>query len=58
METITATIDDARKLFVSKQHLAGSENAGSFNERLTRIIRDVGYIQWDPVTVVAVLKTL
>ncbi len=53
IETITTTMDTVKKLFISKQYLAGNSPSGNFNEKLTSIIRDIGYIQWDPVTVVA-----
>lgn len=52
-ETITVPLDAIKKLSVSKQYLAGNPPKGSFNEKLATIIRDIGYIQWDPVTVVA-----
>ncbi len=43
----------ARKLAVTKQHLSGKlMHVGSAND-LTPLVRDLGYIQWDPVSVVA-----
>lgn len=52
-EIINTSMEAAAKLFVSKQYLAGNSPKGSFTEKLASIIRDIGYIQWDPVTVVA-----
>lgn len=53
MDTISVTVEDARKLFLVKQNLAGKKLSGSFPEKVTSLMRDTAYIQWDPVTVVA-----
>lgn len=52
-EKLTISVQDARRLFLVKQHLAGSFPKGKFEENLISILRDTTYIQWDPVTVVA-----
>lgn len=52
-EEITAPLEAVKKLSISKQYLAGNSPGGTFNEKLTTIMRGIGYIQWDPVTVVA-----
>ncbi len=52
-ETISITPEQARRLFIFKQHLVGNSKEGNFGESLISIIRDICYIQWDPVTVVA-----
>lgn len=52
-EIMTTTLEAARRLTISNQYLAGNAPGGSFTDKLTSIIRDIGYIQWDPVTVVA-----
>lgn len=52
-ETITTSLEAARKLYIYRQYLAGNPPKGSFSEKLKTIIRDTGYIQWDPVTVLA-----
>jgi hypothetical protein len=52
-EIISATIQDVRKLFIFKQHLYGEKLQGTFRNKMITILRDAGYIQWDPVTVVA-----
>lgn len=36
-----------------KQHLVGTHPIGPFSDRVGSLIRDVAYIQWDPVKVVA-----
>lgn len=53
IETITTSLEAAKKLIVHKQFLAGNTPEGSFNDKLKAILRNIGYIQWDPVTVVA-----
>ncbi len=53
IETITTSLEAAKRLTIRKQFLAGNTPEGSFNKKLKAIIRNIGYIQWDPVTVVA-----
>ena len=53
IETITTSLEAAKRLTIRKQFLAGNTPGGSFNNKLKAIIRNIGYIQWDPVTVVA-----
>jgi uncharacterized protein len=43
----------ARRLAVTKQHLAGRRPGRATAERLVRTVRDLPYVQWDPVSVVA-----
>lgn len=52
-ETISLTEKQARQLFIYKQHLHGNREKGNFQEIIMPVIRGTGYIQWDPVTVVA-----
>ncbi len=52
-ETITTTLEAARRLTIWKQSLSGNIPEGTFKQKVTSIIRNTGYIQWDPVTVVA-----
>ena len=52
-ETITATSEAARRLTVTKQRLAGRRPQRGNREDIVSVIRDLGYVQWDPVTVVA-----
>lgn len=50
---VTVSIEQARKLFLAKQHLVGDMPQGSFRDKVKTVVRDIAYIQWDPVTVVA-----
>jgi uncharacterized protein YcaQ len=52
-EKLTTTMEAARRIFIWKQCLAGNSPEGTFNKKVTDIIRKTGYIQWDPVKVVA-----
>ncbi len=53
IEIITTTMEAAKRLTISKQFLAENAPEGSFDNKLKTIIRTIGYIQWDPVTIVA-----
>jgi len=50
---IKTTARAARRLTVTKQHLAGKRPAKADREDILKIIRDIAYIQWDPITIVA-----
>src|SRR5439155_23701751 len=50
---ITTSLDCARRLAVTKQHLAGKVPTGPATEMIVSVIRDLGFVQWDPVDVVA-----
>lgn len=52
-EIITIDAKYARRLFITKQHLAGNPVQGGFDKKITTVISDLAYVQWDPVTVVA-----
>ncbi len=52
-EILSFTEKQARRLFIFKQHLTGNNVNGDFRDAVKIIMRDTGYIQWDPVTVVA-----
>lgn len=52
-ESIIVTQEQARRLFIYKQNLIGNGVSGNFHESVISLIRQIGYIQWDPVTVVA-----
>ncbi len=52
-EIITTTLEAVKRLTLSKQFLAGNTPDGPFNNKLKTIMRNTGYIQWDPVTIVA-----
>lgn len=52
-ETISATLTEIRRLAVARQHLAGRRMNRPSTEDIVSLIRDLPYVQWDPVTVVA-----
>src|SRR2546428_1856517 len=51
--SISTSLECARRLAVTKQHLAGKLPTGSGREAILSVIRDLGYVQLDPVNVVA-----
>jgi len=50
---ISTSLESARRLAVTKQHLAGKSPTGSGREAILSVVRDLGYVQLDPVNVVA-----
>jgi uncharacterized protein len=50
---IKTTAKAARRLTVTKQHLAGRRHSKAGPDDIVKLIRGTAYIQWDPVTVVA-----
>ncbi|MDH2901780.1 MAG: crosslink repair DNA glycosylase YcaQ family protein [archaeon] len=48
-----ASIQDVRRLAIVKQHLAGSPPPRPSRNHIFRVIRDLAYIQIDPISVVA-----
>lgn len=50
---VPATAENVRRLAVVKQRLAGRPPRKGSREDILSVIRDLGYVQWDPVTVVA-----
>ena len=52
-EIISTSLEAVRRLAISKQFLSGNAPEGPLNNRIKTIIRSIGYIQWDLVTVVA-----
>jgi len=50
---ISTSLESARRLTVTKQHLAGKLRTGPAREAILSVIRDLGFVQWDPVNVVA-----
>ncbi len=51
--TISTSLEAARRLAVTKQHLAGSLPPGATRERILSVVQDQCYVQWDPIDVVA-----
>jgi uncharacterized protein YcaQ len=52
-EAISASLEGVRRLAVAKQHLAGMPPKRASTEDIVSLIRDLPFVQWDPVTVVA-----
>src|SRR5439155_17529853 len=50
---ISTSLESARRLTATKQHLAGKLPTGPAREAILSVIRDLGFVQWDPVNVVA-----
>ncbi|MGB6501212.1 MAG: crosslink repair DNA glycosylase YcaQ family protein [Thermoplasmata archaeon] len=48
-----ASLKAVRRLSVTKQHLAGKLPSHSTRKTILSVVRDVAYIQWDPVPIVA-----
>jgi len=50
---LTVTAEAARRLTVTNQHLVGKLPKRPTKEMIVSLIRDLPYVQWDPVTIVA-----
>ena len=50
---VSTSLESARRLAVTKQHLAAKLTIGSTQDAILSVIRDLGYVQLDPVNVVA-----
>ncbi len=51
--SIRTSLQAARRLAVTRQHLAGKRPGRATAERIVETVRDLPYVQWDPVSVVA-----
>ncbi len=51
--TLTVSAKAARRLVVTKQHLAGKLPSQATGEDILSIVRDLAYVQWDPISIVA-----
>ena len=49
----STSIAGIRRLAVTKQHLAGRMPAKATSENILSVIRDLAYVQWDPISVIA-----
>ncbi len=49
----TISIETARRLAVTKQHLAGKWPSKVTASSIVALVRDLAYVQWDPVSIVA-----
>lgn len=52
-EPIPAPLASVRRLAVTKQHLAGKLPAKGKTRTILSVVRDLAYVQWDPVEIVA-----
>ena len=52
-DAIAASLEGIRRLAVAKQHLAGEPPKRPSAENMVSLIRDLPFVQWDPVTIVA-----
>jgi uncharacterized protein len=52
-EPISASLEAARRLVVVKQRLSGKPAAQVTGESIVDLVRDLGFVQWDPISVVA-----
>jgi len=52
-DQIPTTAQAVRRLAVTKQHLAGRLPKRASQEDLVELLRDIAYVQWDPVPIVA-----
>lgn len=50
---ISTSLESARRLIVTKQHLAGKPPKARGGEAILSVMRDLGYVQLDPINVVA-----
>ncbi|OLB68141.1 hypothetical protein AUI06_11810 [archaeon 13_2_20CM_2_52_21] len=50
---ISTSAQVARRLAVTKQHLAGKLPAKATREHILSVVRDLTFVQWDPIGVVA-----
>ncbi len=50
---VSASAQDVRRLAVTKQRLAGSLPTKPTSEDIASVIRELAYVQWDPVAIVA-----
>ena len=53
METLSVPTETVRRLVVAKQHLAGTLPRRASANDILSVIRDLAYVQWDPVSIVA-----
>lgn len=52
-DSLRASRDSVRRLAVAAQHLSGEVPSKATAETVLSVVRDLPYVQWDPVTVVA-----
>ena len=52
-DALTASLDSVRRLAIVKQHLAGPLPSRVTGDAMLSMVRDLAYVQWDPVAIVA-----
>jgi uncharacterized protein len=52
-EPLTASLESIRRLVVTKQHLAGKLPFKVTTQAILAVVRDLAYVQWDPISIVA-----
>jgi uncharacterized protein len=52
-ETLSITLNDERRLAVTKQHMAGKVPPNATTEHILSVVRDLAYVQWDPIAAIA-----
>jgi len=52
-ELITTTLESVRRLVITKQRLGGKLPSRPAPTSLLSVVRDLAYVQWDPVSIVA-----
>ncbi len=50
---LSISLESARRLAVTKQHLSGRLPPRSTKREILAVVRDLAYVQWDPVAIVA-----
>ncbi|MCI4341702.1 MAG: winged helix DNA-binding domain-containing protein [Thermoplasmata archaeon] len=50
---LAASLQSVRRLAVTKQHLQGKLPSRVTTEKILSVVRDLAYVQWDPVGIVA-----
>ena len=51
--TISTSLEGARRLAVTKQRLAGKVPSKASGDQLLAVVRDLAFVQWDPISIVA-----
>jgi uncharacterized protein len=52
-EPLTTSLEPVRRLAVTKQHLAGKLPSRATTSTILSAVRDLAYVQWDPISIVA-----
>lgn len=50
---LSASLEAVRRLAVTKQHLAARRPRTSPSESILAVVRDLAFVQWDPISIVA-----